>query len=649
VEETILLDFTIQEAGVREVTFWLPESMRDARISAPLLRQKTIEPVKDGAETRVRVRLALQDEVMNNFRVLVENDRLLTSEKFSAPIPQVESGETDHRYVTLESAGRDEVIVDASEGIDPLIQEQAEWRMLSEMLGRGLTQAYLVRSAATEPKLDLRARDRAAVDTAGARIGLAKATLVIDPNGAYRGAQLYRVDNSLEQYLEIQLPEGARLWTAHVAGEPVKPAATTTAGTARIPLVKTAAGDSDYAVVLKYGGQLGQLGVVDRVEFPFIRTRNINVELSQVELYVPATHQWFNFGGTMRVVSSKGDLVAGELAYATNQIRQLGMAIRGEDEYARARALYNYKILQDQSESLRQSAGWYGTNDELEKQIETNALSVEGIQREIERGGDRSGVYISNRGRLNERFSEQSIERSTDVVQQAGENFDGQISPNFSQPLVQGAGVNKDWLRKNKLEGDTKVDTGLRPQAKTPVQKPTSQPTPQADFSKLAGQGGNQQARDSRPSRSSGEKSQQNLERYQKRLGQPQQQLPQSANASAPVVMDQSDSMDIPGDRAGRVSGGMGEGLGGGAPNQSVAAQSGKSVAVASLDVELQPRGIKYLLTTPRGNVQVTAQAVSSSLAGRLVRLLAIAFVAAIVLWLMNRVIQKRSRIAPAV
>ena len=45
VEETILLDFTIREAGIRSLSFLLPESMRTARISAPMLRQKTIEPV----------------------------------------------------------------------------------------------------------------------------------------------------------------------------------------------------------------------------------------------------------------------------------------------------------------------------------------------------------------------------------------------------------------------------------------------------------------------------------------------------------------------------------------------------------------------------------------------------------------------------
>jgi hypothetical protein len=79
VEETILLDFTIREAGIRSLSFVLPESMRAARISAPMLRQKKIEPIAgDGGPSRVRVGIELQEEGMGSLRVLVENDRLLS-------------------------------------------------------------------------------------------------------------------------------------------------------------------------------------------------------------------------------------------------------------------------------------------------------------------------------------------------------------------------------------------------------------------------------------------------------------------------------------------------------------------------------------------------------------------------------------------
>ena len=89
------------------------------------------------------------------------------------------------------------------------------------------TQAFRVQPGVNEPRLVYRPRDRALVETVAARIGLAETELVCDAQGAYRGLQTYHVYNSTEAYLEIELPAGARIWTAMVAGEPVKPAQAT--------------------------------------------------------------------------------------------------------------------------------------------------------------------------------------------------------------------------------------------------------------------------------------------------------------------------------------------------------------------------------------------------------------------------------------
>src|SRR5690606_36794321 len=121
-----------------------------------------------------------------------------------------------------ENAGRDEVVVEASPGLALINRQQAAWRELSAILGDGITQAYAAANdPALEPVLSFRTETRRAVQTAGARIGLAQTLLVLDASGAYRAVQTYRVDNTTEQFLEIELPEGAELWTVRVAGQPV--------------------------------------------------------------------------------------------------------------------------------------------------------------------------------------------------------------------------------------------------------------------------------------------------------------------------------------------------------------------------------------------------------------------------------------------
>jgi hypothetical protein len=682
VEETILLDFTIEEAGIRSLSFLLPASMRDARISAPMLRQKTVLPVDDRQSGRVRVQLELQEEVMNNLRVLIENDRLLTTENYAVPLPEIETGQTDHRYITLESAGRDEIVVARQAGVDPIDREQSEWQMLSAMLGRHLTQAYLVRPAAAEPLLALRAEDRQTVETAGARIGLAKATLTVDANGAFRGTQLYRVDNSLEQYLVIQMPAGARLWTAHVAGEPVKPAVDGAAGTLRIPLVKTAAGDADYPVVLKYGGQLKRLGAVDRVDFPLMRTVNIHVELSQVELYVPETYDWFDFDGTMRLVESEGDLAAGWLEYNTKQIGLALQSLRSSDSYERTRAINNLKVLQAESEALKQSAEAYRGNAQLAKQLESNTALQQGLGAEINASPQDSRQLdeSDNRSRLNDLYRAQTNSRANEVASQSGENFEARDLNQAQTERKAGEGqmLNRSWLAKNKLENSpAEHPPGAKPTARrgssSPAnpslqfgappladqQAPAAQPAAPDAYFQLSEPALDSKSRN-QPGQPlpAGEQAQRKLKRYADRLAQQQQTLePRSESQlkDAPAV-----------DAAGGGMGGMGGGAFGrtrGAspkpPGQSAAAdtlnlpelgqaasQSVPPAALASLDVDFQPRGVRYLFTTPRGDVEVAARAVSGTLVGRLVWLSVLAIIG-VVLLLVARRRRTNPRVAP--
>ena len=143
VQQSVYLEYTIHDAGIREVTFLLPKSMESARVTVPLLRQKTIEPV-EGNPDLVRVRLQLQDEVMDQLIVLVEQDRALAAGPQPAPIPTLENTVTENRYIVLESEGRDEVVAASTQGLAPLNRQQSAWKRLADILQANITQAYLV-------------------------------------------------------------------------------------------------------------------------------------------------------------------------------------------------------------------------------------------------------------------------------------------------------------------------------------------------------------------------------------------------------------------------------------------------------------------------------------------------------------------------
>ncbi len=91
--------------------------------------------------------------------------------------------------------------------------------------------------------------------------------------------------------------------------------------------------------------------------------------------------------------------------------------------------------------------------------------------------------------------------------------------------------------------------------------------------------------------------------------------------------------------------GGFGGGLGGGDADgvltgdlYGVPVSAGDS-GLTSLDVTLPERGVEYLFTTPRGDIQITAQSVSTEQGNRVVGLLAI-LVGLFALWLAYRIAQ---------
>jgi hypothetical protein len=485
-EETIFLNFNVTNAGIRRLSFLLPADMADARISSvPMSRQKPmIEPVGKEPNSPLRVSIELQEEKMGEIHVLVKNDRLFAPGSHEAPIPRAEgrgdgpplvtqTGTVPYfrmgsRYVVIENAGRDEVVVEADKlrEMEPLGSRQKQWAMLKDILGREMTMAYLVSPDARSPRLAYHTESHAAVTTVKARIGLAEATLVIDDNGAYRARQVYRMDNATEQFLEIQLPEGAELWTAYVAGTPVKPIKQPGAADSQkvwIPIIKTAAGELSYEVVLKYGGAMPRLGALGNVTFPLIRSKKITPDLSQVKLFVPRDQRWFGFGGTMRRVVEEADLQAGYMKFQTQQTKQIGLAFHEGDKWTKARAGVNLQVQLAQVSEYRATLSSSTVNPSLRSELESNTLAMREVAEEVakqERAAPAEEMVQDNRQRLELAYGAQQTRRARNVVNELGNNWNDVNALAQGSAKPEGALVpqfNDQWMVQNKFAGETSI------------------------------------------------------------------------------------------------------------------------------------------------------------------------------------------------
>ncbi len=615
IEETTVIECHIKQAGIREITFLLPESLRNARIRVPRLRQKTITEAED-REGCVRVNLELEEEVQGELRVLIERDRLLTADSHEIGKVVVETGHTTRHYVTLESKGRDEVVVESHAGLEPLDPQHSAWKELSAVLGKGLTQVYLA-TAEMQPKLTFRTRQRSAVQTVGAQIGLADATLSIDANGSYRGIQIYRVQNTTEQYLVINLPENALLWTAHVAGEPVKPArvAGNTNSLVRIPLVKTSAGDRDYEVRLAYGGRTFPLGDFRQVNFPLLRAENIGVQRSRVRLQVPETHRWFDFGGSMGMVEDETYEERALLDYGSAQLESLlGLldsvsSKASYDSYEGKRARIALESLVEEQKELQIQLQSQVGKSVLTEDLYQNAQLIERAQKELQKAitVEESNQPLDNRKRLNQWYFEQSNSRSRNAVDKLGASF--------SPPATQSeSGTNRPAAVQNeymeRFHPDSDGATPERaivldeqmPVLQQGVVVPGTKPNVDGVFRS-----------DQKIERVFGVPSLSTLED----VTEPAPRESTELSRQAPQSSGRSEAGEAPPQPE---AGPSDEEL---PQNANIEGRSTDLVGqLASLsEVKLDDRGQIYLFTTPRGDTKITARAVSTGLITRVERI----------------------------
>ncbi len=667
IEETLLLHFNIEKAGIREVKFRLPRYLADAEISVPFLREKTLAPA-EGFPGELLVTLTLQDEVMNQLRVLIEHDRVLTGATYQVAIPTVLTGRVDRQYVARESAGRDEVLTHDQSGLEPLTRQMKEWSTVNNLLTGGTTEAWIVTPGAEKPHLTLATKQRKKVETAGATIGLSQTLLIMDAAGTYRARQTYQVDNRTEQFLAIELPEGATLWTARVANEYVKPIQPDAKNLreVRIPLVKTAEGDIDYEVVLKYGGKVKKVRTLSQINFPLIKTSRIHVELSQVELRLPNTHSWHNFDGTLRRELVEGQFEAGQLGYLNKQAKKLVQVLQYGDDFSKARAYANLKVVQKKVRDNRQATEHFSRNRDWGVAAQAADAILNQADEELKKVDEQAPTIdlAGNRVDFNGQFDLQTAMCSANMVNNYGWNFS--ISDIVDAlPATNLVNFSKNWLLKSGLDNDT-VDRNatvvggrlINPNVQVQMDNQALELKKNAYYlnnlslgiTKVKQSEGREQAMKQQQGKkiTSRRGQQAAASRYQSKLdafNAPAQQSVVSQiatgavnteNGVAGIVLNSSGSIPHTINISGGLQAGndgLGFGIGGGSAGGAISLYTipgpindGRAVGtgLASLDVQLpdadDSRWTSYRFTTPRGDIQISSRPASKHAIGGLKR-----------------------------
>jgi hypothetical protein len=386
-----------------------------------------------------------------------------------------------------------------------------------------------------------------------------------------------------------------------------------------------------------------------------MKTVNVNVELSQVRLYVPDTHRWFAFSGTMRRVDADEDFIASYLRYKTEQLTTFSKSLASENPYARVRARSNLKQLAAEVEQLQtQTRDYRGLSKELDESLIANTTALQRAKQALQLQAEQEldVPSVNNRGQLNYFFSNQQNSVSRNLVNEQSANFDIRAadSSEDDQSGRREGQVQREWFDAYQLSNESLESKSLKQDDKARVQLKSGK----AKDAEIVGgkldryswqvmpKGVPQQPPTSaeqvdqlrRGDRQSREAGADKVERFEQRLAEQDKRLPSLATDdlfdSAPSLdrlredadgisdeenvvngLDAADPQDrVPETRASGLGGG---GFGGGL--------LGEATGFASLDVQLPQRGTEYRFTTPRGDIEIQARAIDDSLWLRLRKL----------------------------
>ncbi|MBL9126062.1 MAG: hypothetical protein JNL97_00375 [Verrucomicrobiales bacterium] len=293
-----LVRYEVQNAPARTFSVRVPAAWRNVEILGEGIRRRD---VTNGAWT-----VELQNKVRGNYTLAVhwEQPRESTPTPWQLTGFSVEKVERETGYVTLLARAPLQVSPGVTSGdlarID--IQELPEWTGVTSgtRLGQGLnrTESAVLAWRYLRPGYSLAVEVQRYSDASvlQALVEQARLTTVVADDGQSMTQMRLTVRNNGRQLLEVQLPSGSAVWSATVAGQPVRPRHHQ--GRLFLPLDGTGDPETPIAIELTYVGTHRFPSARGRVELDSPRL-DIPLKDARWDLYLPPDYDYTAFAGSM--------------------------------------------------------------------------------------------------------------------------------------------------------------------------------------------------------------------------------------------------------------------------------------------------------------------------------------------------------------
>ncbi len=277
----------VKSGQVFDLQLELSKGVKLLDLSAPSLRTHGVEAEGNSQIVKLEFTQGLEGQ----FRIELAYERILAEGEQEVRVPalDVRGAEVQQGRIAVEALSAIELRAGASDGLSPLDVRELPRQLVLKTTNPVLL-AYKYQQADPSRGLTLALTRHQAIDVEEAVIDEAHYRTLFTSDGLRVTTCRFLVRNSRTQFLRLQLPEGAEVWSASVDGKPEKPAL---AGSATLGsqgpqvLLRIINQSEGFPVELTYASTSPGLGRSGRLEATLPRP-DVLVSRSRWDVYLPA-------------------------------------------------------------------------------------------------------------------------------------------------------------------------------------------------------------------------------------------------------------------------------------------------------------------------------------------------------------------------
>ncbi|MFO1487332.1 MAG: hypothetical protein U1F65_02530 [Verrucomicrobiota bacterium] len=280
-----LVRYDIANAPVKELRVKVPEQYRNVEITGPNIRSRS----RDGSLWRIE----LQSATRGFYTLNVSWEQFRDAKTNVVELTGVTAEGVERESGVLSIAAKAPLQVTELRATE---LQRVDLGDVPDWAGRDATATLIYHYARPGYSLTLAARRFGEMDVLQVLVDNAHLTTVVADDGQVMTEMALSVRNNGRQFLEVELPAGARIWSAFVAGEAVRPSLRE--GRLLLPIQPSSADDRALSVELTYVGVnpfpkgRGTFGL----ESPKL---DVPLKNARWEVYLPPDFDYGNFAGTM--------------------------------------------------------------------------------------------------------------------------------------------------------------------------------------------------------------------------------------------------------------------------------------------------------------------------------------------------------------